>query len=141
MNRRSFIAKALAGIAAMPLLKRIVPAAEPQTYDIALGPVDEITGVWVDEQRVFPQQYVGLIEHSEHGLREVCAKGYRRIPLRSDGLLHFPIAEEDWGHVTHVALADSDFGPLVQWFDLHHWTRRTIRTGQVTVLDLEIISS
>jgi hypothetical protein len=141
MNRRSFITKTLAGIAAVPLLGRLVNASESQTYDVAFGPIDEVTEVCVDGKRVYPSHYIGLIEHSEEGLREVKAKGYRRMPFREGAPVNFPIAEEDWGYVTHVALAEHPTGPISQLFDVHHWCRRTIRTGQATRLDLEIISS
>jgi hypothetical protein len=131
MNRRSFIAKAIAGVAAVPLLSRFVEA-RPQ----ANLPINENGDVVVEWRE--PTRYVGLIEHGEDGLREVKAKGYQRIPFTEGQPLNFPIAEEDWGYVTHVAFAESPTGPISRLFDLHSWSRRTIRAGQATTLELEI---
>jgi hypothetical protein len=135
MNRRSFIAKAVAGIAAIPLLNRLVQA-EPKASnpDAHFLPRGTVLGGGP------PRYYAALIEHTESGLNEVSAKGYHRVPIQNIGdSLYFPIAEEDWGYVTHIAFAESPTGPISRLFDLHSWSRRTIRAGQSTCLDLEII--
>ena len=131
MNRRGFITKALAGIAAIPILSKLV-ISQPQIA------ADDLVVSWREKDIPKPRYYIGLIEHSEEGLREVQAKGYERVPFKDDRALHFPIAEEDWGYVTHVAISETKDGPLLQWFDLHTWSRRYIKTGQATALDLDV---
>lgn len=135
MNRRGFIAKALVGIAAIPFVGKLVQARPTESDATLLTPADARVG---NTHIAEPRHYVGLIEHSEEGLREVNAKGYERQPFRDDSPIHFPIAAEDWGYVTHVAISESSDGPLLQWFDLHTWSRRYIKTGQATALDLDI---
>lgn len=138
MNRRSFIGKALAGIAAIPLLGKLVNS-QPNG-DLVIG--------WPDRSGngrhavASPKYYAALIEHTEDGLKEVSAKGYQRMPIQEIGEpLHFPIAEEDWGYVTHIAFAESPNGPITRLFDLHTWSRRNIKAGQSTTLDLVIESA
>jgi hypothetical protein len=105
MNRRSFIYKALAGLAAIPILGKLVNSQPVESY-VSIEEADAYFAERLAAQK--PKYYAALIEHAEDGLKEVSAKGYHRVPIQEIGEpLNFPTAEEDWGYVTHFAIADT----------------------------------
>jgi hypothetical protein len=122
MDRRGFIGKALAGIAAIPFLGKLVNSQQPWISNVKVERSAKYRGHFAEPEVPFPQPkyYAALIEHSEDGLKEVSAKGYQRMPIQEIGEpLHFPMAEEDWGYVTHFAVAKSPTGPISRLFDIH----------------------
>jgi hypothetical protein len=56
MNRRSFITKALAGIAAVPVLGKVARAVRSQGEPLIFskhGPTGDLEFVWVDDAKVY----------------------------------------------------------------------------------------
>jgi hypothetical protein len=109
MNRRSFITKALVGIAAIPVLGKLL-RSDARGVDFPKGDRDWPTryhGFDVcDAAHVeLPEAYpLYLALYGPNG--EINGEGYRRAARSEDGSFVFVPRGNDWGPVTHFGIPD-----------------------------------